>query len=434
MAEPQRGGIPDDSHRTAEDDTRAFLRDRQFWIHFVIQSLVTFVLTPRPSDVWPWNGIPSMLSGPVLAPLAQVALYGGIAVAFVGLLVQRYRFGLGLRMAAFGALMVALSGEMVFPIGFVFVCYEAVQISLHAGHRRWLGFTALLAGSYGAVAYNVVVNHLLKPVLDAAPGPWWETLSTPTSLVVTVIIAVFIAASISAWWQFGASRRRQAMRIESLRARAELAALTERNRIAREMHDVVAHSLTVVIAQADGGRFAGKENPQVALDALTTISSVGRDALGQMRGLLSLLHDDSNGPGSRALEKLPGLDSVARLIDESEGSGLKVTRRDVGEPRVLEDSKGLTVFRVVQECLTNALKHAGKTEVEVAFDWGVERSKWLVLTVSNAAGRAMVEQSGDGAGRGLEGIRQRAGLHGGTASWGMDDASRLWRVRMEIPL
>nr|WP_162933304.1 histidine kinase [Corynebacterium lactis] len=432
MIEQQNGGA------SAANRTPRPLRDRKFWVHLAIQALVTFALTPQPSDVWPWSGIPSMLSGPVLGPIAQVLLYGGIAVAFVGLLIQRYRFHLGLYVATAGAVAVALSAKMVFVIGFVFVCYEAFQISRHASHRRRSWFAALLVGSYATIIYSIVINRLLKPVLEGSARPWWKTLSTPTALVITVLVAVFVAASVSAFWQLGAARRRQAMRIRDLQARAELAALTERNRIAREMHDVVAHSLAVVIAQADGGRFAGKQNPQAALDALTTISSVGRDALGQMRGLLSLLHDDPNGPDPRDLGKLPGVESVARLIDEAESAGLTVTRRDVGQPQRLEDSKGLTVFRVVQECLTNALKHAGKTDVEVTFDWGVARPKWLVVQVSNAPGHPQVEQSGDGAGRGLEGIRsgRRCMGEGRRGAWTRRPGAGAcgWRFRCSLGL
>lgn len=404
-------------------------RDRGFWLQTAIQLLVIIFLGLPQDQSWPWNGIPTIYSGPVAHTLAQVALYVGLVLAFVGLLVQRYRFSVGLHMAAIGAALLALSGGMVLFSGFVFVCFEAYQVARHQARNRGRWFALLLVGSFAAVVYSIVANHLLDPIFNTGTGSWWRGFFTLQSMIVTGLTAGFIGASISAWWQFGASRRRQAIRINNLQARAELAALTERNRIAREMHDVVAHSLTVVIAQADGGRFAARSNPQAAIDALTTISAVGRDALSQMRGLLSVLHD---GSADRDLEKLPGLESVARLIEESEASGLKITRRDVGEPQELGDSKGLTVFRVVQECLTNTLKHAGAVPVDITFDWGVARPKRLVVTVLNEPGQSQVAQSGDGSGRGLEGIRQRAGLYGGSASWGLREGK--WQVRVDIPL
>ena len=117
----------------------------------------------------------------------------------------------------------------------------------------------------------------------------------------------------------------------NLAARAELATVSERNRIAREMHDIVAHSLTVVIAQADGGRYAGRKDPAKAMEALETISARGREALTQMRGLLSVLHEGDD----RTTTSTPGVSALKDLIADAnrwhpyhpESGGLRTTGR-----------------------------------------------------------------------------------------------------------
>ncbi|MDO5697237.1 MAG: histidine kinase [Dermatophilus congolensis] len=205
-----------------------------------------------------------------------------------------------------------------------------------------------------------------------------------------------------------------------------LATLDERAHIAREMHDIVAHSLGVIIAQADGGRYAAATDPQAAIRALETNAQVGRDSLAEMRQLLNVLRSDD----TRDLAPAPNLDAIPALADDFRKAGLDVRLATTGEPQAVSGTLALTGYRVVQESLSNALKHGGGTHVKVELTWEPGR---LVIDVRNrlpesAAGGARV----DPAGHGLVGMRERVSTHGGTLAAGPEGG--LWRVRAELPL
>jgi signal transduction histidine kinase len=188
----------------------------------------------------------------------------------------------------------------------------------------------------------------------------------------------------------------------------ELAARDERSRIAREMHDVVAHGLSVIVVQADGARYAAAKDPEVAVGTLETISATGREALTEMRRLLGLLRKGDTGVAPQ-----PGLDDVRHLVDEARASGMRVAA-DLPEPAPdVPDGVGLAAYRIVQEALTNARKHAGPdaaVEVRVAVDRDV-----AIDVRDDGRGAAA---RGDGRGLGLVGMRERAAVHGGTLEAG----------------
>jgi signal transduction histidine kinase len=194
-----------------------------------------------------------------------------------------------------------------------------------------------------------------------------------------------------------AARDRASEAIDTAATRA-LAASDERARIAREMHDVVAHTLTVVVAQADGARFAAKRDPAVATRALETIGEVGRAALTEMRGLLGVLRDTD-------------------------------PQADLGPQPSLPIGAGLAVYRVVQEALTNVLKHAGpKVTAYVQLRWLPDA---VEVTVSDD-GRGAAAGRGKG-GTGIEGMRERATIFGGTLSAGPKRGGG-YVVRARLPL
>lgn len=183
---------------------------------------------------------------------------------------------------------------------------------------------------------------------------------------------------------------------------AALASYAERTRIAREMHDIVAHTLTGLIAQADGGRYS--TDPEETMQALAVISKDGRRALADLRALLTVLRDPQDTAG-----RLPGQDDVTGLIEEIRRAGLEVRVEERGDPRRLPDHLGLTMFRIVQESLTNSLKHAGlssRASVEIVWD------KDLHLVIEDdGTGTGLVEQLPGG--KGLLGMRERVELVGG---------------------
>ncbi|MFD1713870.1 histidine kinase [Amnibacterium flavum] len=196
----------------------------------------------------------------------------------------------------------------------------------------------------------------------------------------------------------------------------------ERNRVARDVHDIVAHSLAVVIAQADGARYAAKSSPEAVDGALETIASTARAALGDVRALLTeLRHSQGSGPQ-------PGMDDLDSLVRGFRESGLEIEWTSYGTAVAPSDTAGLAVYRVVQESLTNALRHGGRTRpVDLEFDWS---DTTLTVTVTNdLASDGVVANP---AGHGIPGMRERATLAGGSFSAG-DGTNGRFRVRAVVP-
>ena len=200
-------------------------------------------------------------------------------------------------------------------------------------------------------------------------------------------------------------------------ARAE-----ERARIAREMHDVVAHSVSVMVTLADGAGAALGRSPDRARIALDELAATGRAALGDMRRILGVLDEG----GEADLDPQPGARELGALVERFRTAGLPVRLTRSG-PDLDDPGLGLTVFRVVQEALTNTLRHApGCERVEVLV--AVEAAR-VVVDVADSGGPGA--SSGPGCGRGLVGVRERVAAYGGTVSAGPDAGG--WRVRVELP-
>jgi signal transduction histidine kinase len=204
---------------------------------------------------------------------------------------------------------------------------------------------------------------------------------------------------------------------------AQLAAAAERARIAREMHDVVAHSLSVMIALADGAGAAMERSPDRAREALEELSGTGRAALGDMRRVLGALRDPQ-----APLDPQPGSVDLDHLIDRFRTAGVPVRWTRTGPPLPPDAGLQLAVYRIVQEALTNVLRHApGTGRVDVVM---VSTDGHVEITVTDsggALGRGGVA-AGDsaGSGRGLIGMRERAAVYGGRVQAGPHDAG--WRV------
>ena len=234
-----------------------------------------------------------------------------------------------------------------------------------------------------------------------------------------VPVAGAIGVSVVAAWALGNLRRARLQQMAALKERAQLlelerdqemrlAATTERARIARELHDVVAHSLSVVIAQADGGRYAGRADPAAATDALEAIAATGRQALTDMRSLLGVLREG----GGEEYAPQPDVAAITALVDDVRASGLDVDLIVEGEPQGLAAGPQLAAYRIVQESLTNVLKHAGPaSRAWVRLQWRPDALELSVLDDGRGASAAMVDS--DGNGQGLRGMRERAQLHRG---------------------
>jgi signal transduction histidine kinase len=200
-------------------------------------------------------------------------------------------------------------------------------------------------------------------------------------------------------------RAREAHEEEVARAAAD-----ERRRIAREMHDVVAHSVSVMVVQAGGARRILERDPRRAVEAAAQIEDVGRAAMVEMRRLLGVLHHGEDEAG-RAPQ--PTLRELERLVETSRAAGLPVTLAVEGEPRPLPPGKDLAAYRVIQEALTNAIKHAGAAPTSVTVRW---QASWLELEIVDSGGKAM--NGTNGSGHGLVGMEERMRLYDGTVRTG----------------
>jgi signal transduction histidine kinase len=198
----------------------------------------------------------------------------------------------------------------------------------------------------------------------------------------------------------------------------------ERNRIAREVHDVVAHSLAVVIAQADGARFAAETKPASVAPALEAISDTARRALGEVR---TMLHDlRTSGEGG----VVPGPADMAGLVDGIRSLGVEVDEATFGEAGPLDERTGLALYRVAQEALTNAMRHGDRSQpVGFEIDWG---DREVVLVVTNAVPADAVPAT-ERAGHGVTGMRERAADVGGDCTVGTGSNGR-FRVRVALPV
>ncbi len=242
---------------------------------------------------------------------------------------------------------------------------------------------------------------------------------TSDLLALTGLASAFVVAA----WALGRSRRLRTEQLAALAERARVAdadrerrerevVAEERARIARELHDVIAHSVSVMVRQAEGGRYVAATDPAAASGALAAIAETGREALTDIRVMLGVL-DPEHGPAS--LGPQPRVEDVTELVERVRASGQPVRMRVEGDAQPLDRAAHLAAYRLVQEALTNVVKHAGPhTEVEVVLTWG---DRLLELTVADSGGGTPAGPH-EGSGRGLLGMRERLELVGGTLQAG----------------
>jgi signal transduction histidine kinase len=233
----------------------------------------------------------------------------------------------------------------------------------------------------------------------------------------TVLPFVFLLPS----WLFGdllrarrlETARREEVLQRSLREREErirAAAAEERRHVARELHDVVAHAVSVMVVQAGAARQVVRSSPDRAEESLLAIEATGREAMTELRRFLGALDDDEAG----GLAPQPGIDSLPKLVDRVREAGLPTSLEVDGERRPVSASLDVTVYRIVQEALTNALRYARQASTTVRLSWDVDQLRIEVLD----DGPATVTADEGATGHGLVGIRDRAALVGGRVEVG----------------
>jgi signal transduction histidine kinase len=307
----------------------------------------------------------------------------------------------------------------VVGIGAVSTGWAAVALAIYTVAARAGRLTAVGTLVAGLVIPTVTVPWLYQravitgtDVLGSEVPLWWQ--------VELLVIAVMVTAG----WSGGRVMRwRRMTRADAERRLARDAVAAERLRIARELHDIVGHSMSLIAVKATVANHIAEQRPEETRAALVTIERTSRAALTEMRRMLDVLRLDDE-PGAE-LTPVPGFADLAELVDRVRTAGLQV---DLHQERVeeLPDAVGLTVFRIVQEALTNVLRHAGvgRCEVSVTAGGGVVRIEVL------DEGRTPFQRHG--AGRGLIGMRERTAAYGGTLSTGPRPEGG-FRVAAEIP-
>ncbi|MGW2347175.1 sensor histidine kinase [Streptomyces sp. NPDC001661] len=308
---------------------------------------------------------------------------------------------------------------------------------------NWTGAWLQIAFAQYVVVFNIALRRSLRTLGAAAaltvlpmlvsffrfPHGSWDELIVPQLWSLALVgLAGLAVRSRQDYTRALVDRARQ-LEVESDQ-QARLAAAAERARIAREMHDIIGHNLSVITGLADGGSYAATRNPERAGQALTAIATTSRQALTELRRLLDVLGDEPSSTPAE-LAPAPALADLDSLIDGVRSAGLPVLRKVEGEPAPLPAGLELTVYRVVQEALTNTLKHGGPSATsELLVSYAADA---VTVTVTDTGRGADTGTETHGTGRGLAGMRERTALYRGTLEAGPRPAGG-WRVRLRVPI
>jgi signal transduction histidine kinase len=303
------------------------------------------------------------------------------------------RWPLAVLAVVMGAVVAqALIGYRPVDVG-IWAAGAALFVTAAFGNTRDLVLGALI----GAAGLIAIFLGMRGDIEWAAMAISWAAYSF--TWTIAVIVRVYRAVATRA-------QSRAELFAADREARAREAVANERVRLARELHDSVGHALNVIVLHAGGARRVVETKPALAQEALGNIEEAGRQALGDIERMLGILR----GPGEdESFEAQAGLGQLDHLLDQVREAGLPVERRDVGTPRDLPTSLDLSAYRIVQEALTNSLKHAGKASSVVTMTWADDRVEIEVVD----DGRGAVATPSTGGGRGLVGIRERVMLFGG---------------------
>lgn len=334
------------------------------------------------------------------------------------------------------AAVAATGGLTGFDLGIALAVY-AVTVA-HPPRVAWTTLGALvvvavlsvwLLGSPEGVADVVVTTD------GDAFTPPDERATGTTSVIITGLAAIAIGSSVRTRRQHLADliARAEAVALDRDR-QVQLARAAERSRIAREMHDVVAHSVTVMVALADGANASFDRSPERARTALAELSATGRGALADLRRVLGVLaeDDDRADASDEGVATAPTDEGdLTQIVDRFRTAGLSIRTTGLQTPLPDDTSLRMGLRRILTESLTNVLRHAPRaTTTEVVLERATDPDR-LVLTVTDSGATVPVQDAG-GAGQGLVGMRERASLHGGHVTAGPYGTG--WRVRAELPL
>ena len=434
---------------SASSRVQNYLRDKRGWMNVIVVAHMQFfccVLSAAFVNSYGWI--------PVISALCSTtALY------------FRYRFPYGSIYVIIAALCLTLVEP--FPDSLAITCYPPVSLAAYHIGRHWTRrarFRGLILGWVGALA--VTVQASLSVLYH------WDDI--PARIFICLMLGVLCGSIFTVFWFLGDSRRMRELRSEEFKERARrleyeqeqerrLAAQDERTRIAREMHDIVAHSLSSIISQADGARYAAasartaraqqtqqaqqaeqqteqeqqsgqaqqQSEPDIAEQTLELIADTARDSLTQMRSLLGLLRTDE----ATAYAPVPTLSDVPDLVEQSRRAGLPVTFTGITGTmaRTLPQGAELAAYRTVQEALTNALKHSPGAATTVAIHWGKDGLQlWVQNGPVSSAAAQHIARPVPGSGNGLRGMSERIALYHGSLTYGLQPDGG-WLVEAALP-
>lgn len=383
-----------------------------------------------PTSLAFWRTYPRAADAVLAIVLAALAVAGQVLAA------GTQSEPLGRRVASIGlcllcSLPVALRRSFPLPVLVMTVTAVTVQVSLH----HWSSFLAVgsLVAIYTVAAYRPFAEAVTALVFSLAlVGVCLAVIAGPVdasgwvSSTVTLAGATVVGRNVQmrrARLLALEDRARQAERDREREVREAVSA--ERQRIARELHDVVAHNISVLGVLADGGRRMLGRDPVAVDDTLATMAATSRQTLREMRHLLDVLRVDDE-PESAPDAPQPGTALLPALVEQVTEAGLPVELTVTGQVRELSSGVDLSAYRIAQEALTNALKHAGPASATVRLVYG---SRALVLTIADNGRGPGTDRVG---GHGLLGMRERVALYGGSLEVGPRTGGG-FLVRAELP-
>jgi signal transduction histidine kinase len=362
---------------------------------------------------WVDAGLAALLAA-CTSPAAMAGAGGAALLWFAAVhlpLVWRRRAPVAVFWTVFGlailaAVAVGVRVEGLYP---ELVIAVAVYTATRYGPRRQLV----------AIVAAIEIPAVILFIMD---GLHWTALGfVSAGLAATVLLGLVVSTRQA----YLAALEERARRLERERdQQAQIATAAERARIARDMHDIVAHNLAVMVALADGAALTATSAPERAADTMHKVSATGRQALGEMRRVLGLLREDAIGRTPQ-----PGIDDLDTLVEQVRAAGVRVSLTTDGVPGDWGPGGGLAVYRIVQEALTNTLKHAGPAataHVRLLYrDGGVD------LEVTDDGAQLPGAQAWSG-GHGVAGMVERAKAYGGDVDAGPRTGEPGWRVRARL--
>lgn len=384
---------------------RKAIRRHPWWTDSLLALFLTFFSTASAILSRTHNGHSVEVLEVVLVPFttAPIALRRYRPVAVLAVTVSA------------GAVILIFTSQAQFPVG--------VLVALYTVASRCERPVSIRAAKW--VALPIAVGVLVST--GARPGRAIPELAV-------FAIAWVIGDNLRTRRAYLAELEARAERLEREREeKAERAVVEERTRIARELHDVIAHNVSVMVVQASAGDELFDTDPARARESLRSVAATGRAALTELRRLLGVIRTEEASGGGASYVPQPGIGYLDELVRQVQETGLAVELSVLGEPRELPEGVGLCAYRIVQEALTNTLKHAAASRADVSLRY-VEDAVELQVIDDGRGALAAGNGGGDSSGHGLIGMRERVALFGGELTARPRAAGHGYEVRARIPL